>query len=188
MIRKLYLLPARQYWLRRFFFPVLVTGCLVAVQAHESLYNYVEIRFPEEGGVEVEYALHAADYAIPFGVDPAETDSSWFGRLPEADRAKVIGAVNESLQAGLGITTNSPGIRMEVPVVGPGDSLSLDEGPRPGCLCGSQILPAIPDAITFTYRNPDKRLMIVVNRPGAFPEVHDLGAGESFTLTSGPKR
>tara|TARA_R110002096_G_scaffold424968_2_gene633291 strand:- start:678 stop:1178 length:501 start_codon:yes stop_codon:yes gene_type:complete len=159
--------------------------CLVfpwgEISAHDSLYHYIEIRIPKAGSGALEFSIHAADFAGRFGVDPGETDLSWYSELSDQDRAEVLLSVQQFLKTSFEIDLDEGLIVEASPPILEIES-SEEESLRPGCFTANVELPSSQKEVKLLYRCPDKRLMIILNRSGQFPKVYDLADGEKVVL------
>ena len=151
--------------------------------AHDSLYNYIEVRPVDGESVRIEFTVHAAEL-VP-GIDPNSADLLWLETLTDSqvetliDDAKAF--VSQSyhclLPSGAKVAfANCEAIRR----------LARDpEAPRPGCIIGSVVVSttAIPLSIRYD-ESAQKRLMLVTSKPGAFPRVTDIAPGEQFEIST----
>lgn len=172
-------------WLTRC---ALVLAVAAPGAAHESLYHYVEITLPRgKGSVEVAFSVHAAELASAraLGADPAGTDLAWLQGRTEAEFAPLLAESRRFFAATFGLHLPDETIDLAAEVRFPADpALAAGaEAARPGFLVATLRLPTEAAGLELLHR-PDsgKRLMVVVNRPGAFPEVRDLAPGDTTTL------
>lgn len=162
---------------------ILLLACLTRSDAHESLYHFAEIRLGPETS-EIEISVHAAELATEFGIDPAEQDTAWFGELSESRRHELIRRAASF--AAKSFLFALPGESEPLPAFHFPPDQRLGSGSRPGSLSGTIPLAKRPASLSLSHGDSGKRLMLVVTRPGSFPEVHDIGPGESITLSLEP--
>lgn len=176
----------------------LVVGLLAAVllgndpaTAHLLLYENVEVYLDDPERIRIEFTVHAPELplAVSQGVDPAAVDESWLPGLDdESLRILCIEAGNFIRQT---IQIHHPDLESisQLEIDFP-DPESLRASPEAdllpaGCLLGTAWLeerrsPA-PLGIGFSP-SAEKRLLVSIARPSAFPEVHDLGPGEKLSV------
>ena len=171
---------------------ILILGFFLTSPGHDSLYNYVEIQIHEES-LSIEFSVHAAEIAGDLGIDPTETDTSWFLKLSEDETKSLLTKADQFISQSYRISGNS------FPLDDDGSLAIHFEEPqtlrkmwrkevstRPGSLPGKITSSQLPAAIQIEYLNPEKRLLLVINRPGAFPKAYDIAPGESKKLTLSP--
>lgn len=176
--------------------PLLLALAAGVAGAHDSLYLYAEVRLPdrgEGGGGELVFSVHAAELpsAAALGADPLGTSLDWFERADGPARGLLLGEaadyVARTFEVSLDGTNPRPaGAERGFDLVWPSFPAEESEAAtaaRPGFLAASASLP--PGSRRVIVRlSPlaEKRLLVVINRPGAFPKVHDLAPGESLDL------
>ena len=158
------------------------------VVAHDSLYHYVEIRLPGAGrAAEICLSVHAADLdgARALGADPAASDLDWLRGQDDETIQGILLEAGAFLAATFTLSVQEAGLDLErgPPVFPtPGEFRAENEaaeGARPGFLVASLSLDPRSDQVELRHsRDSGKRLLLVVNRPGAFPEIRDLAPGE----------
>lgn len=149
--------------------------------AHDSLYNYIEIR-PDVGEfVRIEFTVHAAEL-VP-GIDPNSADLLWIQNLTDPQIEILIRDAKEFVCQSYDCLL-PPGSA----IIFPGcealrRSAQISDAPRPGCIIGSVVVPtgAFPFSIAYS-ETAQKRLMLVTSKPGAFPVVKDLAPGDSVEI------
>lgn len=157
--------------------------------AHDSLYHYLEVTVPRGGGAaEIAFSVHAADLdaARTLGADPAGTDLKWLESRTAAELAPILADARRFFDETFVLRRQEIPIDLgrEVRFPEAGVLAAGVEAARPGFLVGTLVLPAGPAEVTLLHLpNSGKRLMVVVNRPGAFPEVRDLAPGDSTTMS-----
>ena len=158
----------------------LLLTCLPnSAPCHESLYNYVEVTHLENGELEIAFSVHAAELLSDTSVAPTTSDTSWYPLLTDSEKAELSECAAAFLSSAYalfsteGESISTPGVPIPE---------SLDIGARPGCLLGTLRFQKPPELLTIRYLEQAKRLMLVIVRPRAFPEVRDLESGESFSL------
>lgn len=147
--------------------------------AHESLYEWIEIRVDEDGSAEVEFTIHAASLVPDWGIDPTSSDDSWFAQLDPSERQELGVRAIAWITAFYEIKVNEGALLTVDPIVVPA---SLDNAARPGCFAATASFLSNSTALSIDYRGKEKRLMVVTIRPGAFPRTIDLAPLESRTF------
>lgn len=156
--------------------------------AHDSLYHYLEVTTPRDGGpVEIAFSVHAADLgsARALGADPAGTDLTWLQGRTAAELAPVLEEARRFLEETFSLLRQATAIDLGEAARFPESGVLAAgiEAARPGFLVASLTLPDGTPEILLQHRpTSGKRLLVVVNRPGAFPAVRDLAPGDSTTL------
>ncbi|MEM9018044.1 MAG: hypothetical protein AAGC68_13600 [Verrucomicrobiota bacterium] len=155
----------------------------IEVSCHDSLYDYMEVRLKGNGSAEIAISIHAADFLFDGAIDRSDTASRWFEALGETERANLISRANQALGETMTLLIPSKNAREkeEIPMPIIPSTASVDRVIRPGSLIATALLLETPEQIDICYRG-EKRLMVVFNRPGQFPEVHDLASGTSETF------
>lgn len=159
------------------------------VAAHPALYHYLEINLLKPGEVSVYVTFHAPE--LSEGV--ATPDGDIYGRewLATRDDASLAGLVrNADRFAGEVFLFRFGEREAEATFVFP--DFETIRHPPPGsvvpdgCFSGEAILPYTGSGtvldIAFSSA-AQKRLMLIINRPAAFPEVVDLEPGQRYGLT-----
>lgn len=169
-----------------FLIPVLLTFRLAA---HDSLYHYIEIAAPRKGeGAEIAFSIHAADLesARALGADPAGTDLAWLRNRTTAEMAALLLEARAFLANHFTLQDHGELISLdEALAFSETGALAMgEEAARPGFLVGTlRLPPGMAEVELLHAPTSGKRLMVVLNRPGAFPEVHDLAPGEKTTIS-----
>lgn len=174
-------------------------------EAHQTLYEAVEVNLHDPAAVRVEFTVHAPELPTPLsrGVDPTSVDPKWLAGLPDPEIAALTREAEAFLRARFTLRwsrEDEPGresancldgepVRFE-------PSASIRNPPPdtklpPGCLLATVRLanPGPPARLEVGYSDRgQKRLMLSVSRPGAFPEVRDVppGGRESVALPEPP--
>lgn len=163
---------------------VIVALLAMRLGAHDSLYHYLEISLPRgEEAVEVSCSVHAAELetARALGADPAGVDLSWLQGRTAADLAPLLEEARALISGTFSLRTDGKEVSLEELVRFPeAGVLAIGaEAARPGFLVATLTLPSASAGVEVLHApSSGKRLMVVVNRPGAFPEVRDLAPGE----------
>ena len=153
--------------------------CGSSVFGHDSLYNYLEINIDSDGNTSIHFSIHAAELSEDPLVDPASQDTSWFSRLSDDQKRKLITRANQQLNASYRIEWE--GSSKSPAVISP--DAELDSETRPGCLSSLLQLTENPSSISICYTGTEKRLLLVVTRHGAFPKTYDLASGETRAIS-----
>lgn len=177
---------------------LLITAALSTgvVRGHDSLYHYVEVRPGRESAVEVTFSIHAADLASAraLGADPAGNDLAWLRGRPESEIAALLADARTFVTGTFSLGADGAAIDLAEALRFPAAArLSADpaasEAARPGFIEATLVLPAGTRVLSLAHAaTSGKRLLLVLNRPGAFPVVRDLAPGDTapLTLTSDP--
>lgn len=161
----------------------------IPLAAHDSLYHYVEISSPRNGeGAEIAFSIHAADLesARALGADPAGTDLAWLRDRTAAEVAPLLLEARVFLAKTFTLRNQGELVPLDEAVRLPetGALAAGEEAARPGFLVGTLRLPPGASELELLHSpTSGKRLMVVIARPGAFPEVRDLAPGEKTTIT-----
>lgn len=158
------------------------------VAAHPALYHYLEINLLDAGEVPVYVTFHAPE--LIEGVDTPEDDL--YGRewLATRDDATLAGLVENADRFAGEVFAFQFAEREVTPDFVYPDFPTIRRPPPgsvvpDGCFSGAAMLPYMRDEteLTITFSAAaQKRLMLIINRPAAFPEVVDLEPGEQYVL------
>lgn len=169
-------------------------------RGHDTLYLYAELHLSGEsngvvgGGVrEIVFSVHAAELplAADLGADPLGTSLDWLARADDAEFSLLFDQAAAFVEK-----TYTLGLDGEEPV---GAAIAeqevsafkggldrrrlLEESARPGFLAISSPLPHRTKELRLCLSpRAGKRLLLVLNRRGHFPKVHDIGPGDSFVV------
>jgi hypothetical protein len=167
----------------------MVLAIIFPVSAHDSLYHYIEISSPRNGeGAEIAFSIHAADLesARALGADPAGTDLAWLRDRTTVELNPLLLEARAFLAKHFTLLIEEKPISLDESLAFPesGALAAGEEAARPGFLVGTLRLPSGASELDLLHvPTSGKRLMLVLNRPGAFPEVRDLAPGETTTIT-----
>lgn len=167
---------------------VILVGMAANLQAHDSLYHYLEVSFPREGGPpQIAFSLHAADLesARTLGADPTSTDLSWLRNRASTEVAPLLEEGRMYLSKAFSLVMGGRELALGESLKFPENGILATEGEaaRPGFLIATLSLPESTGSLELHYApTAGKRLMVVVNRPGRFPEVRDLAPGETTDI------
>lgn len=153
------------------------------LSGHDSLYNYIEIRPADPGSIEIEFTVHAAEL-VP-GVDPNSTDLLWIQDLTDEEVETLLSHARDFVASSY-LCSLPPGCDIIFPDCARLRELALEmDAPRPGCIVARATISRTHQPVALRYSSEaQKRLMLVVTSPGAFPKVHDLAPGENFEITT----
>jgi hypothetical protein len=160
---------------------------------HQTLYEAIEVNLHDPASIRIEFTIHAPELTSPLtaALDPAAVDPAWLPGLSDGEIESLTREAEAFIRSRFAIRWSGP----DAPEL-TSSEIHFDppEGVRnppadtklpPGCLLGTMQLanPGPPRSLTIGFA-PDaqKRLMLAISRPAAFPEVHDLAAGESTTI------
>jgi len=161
---------------------IIVLVASFRLSAHDSLYNYIEVRPAGPESVEIEFTVHAAEL-VP-GVDPNSTDLLWIENLTDAEVETLLSRARDFV-ADSYLCSLPIGCDITFPDCAEIRQLALEaDAPRPGCIVAHVTVSRHQHPIALRYsEEAQKRLMLVVTTPGAFPQVHDLAPGEKFDIS-----
>ena len=156
--------------------------------AHPALYHYLEINLLDAGEVPVYVTFHAPE--LIEGVVTPEDDL--YGRewLATRDDATLAGLVENADRFAGEVFAFRFAEREVAPDFVYPDFATIRRPPPgsvvpDGCFSGAAMLPytRAETALTIAFSaTAQKRLMLIINRPAAFPEVVDLEPGEHYVL------
>ncbi len=167
---------------------LLFAAAVPTARGHLLLYENVEVYLVDPERVRMEFTIHAPELplAVAAGVDPAAVEESWLASLDAETRRALIGEAETFLRdtflvrladsdalAGATVDFESP----EVTDLPPGCLLGRIEFSNPGA--------STPFSVGFSP-SAQKRLLLSIARPAAFPEVRDLAPGESMDIALPP--
>jgi hypothetical protein len=167
---------------------------VVTVVAHPALYHYVEINLNEPGKIRVYLTLHApelSDEVLPLEKDMFGAD--WLAGLGDSDIADLVANAYRFGDEKFSFLIDGQPLQLALTFP------SADEIRRPpvdsqvpaGCFSGVAELNYAGGKKILTVdfsEAAEKRLMLVINRPVAFPEVFDVepGASRDIVLPEAP--
>lgn len=171
----------RSQYLRSIFAAILLSA--PALNAHDSLYNYIEVRSVDEKLARIEFTVHAAEL-VP-GVDPNSADLLWIENLTDSQIEILLNDAKQFVFKSY-LASMQSGSELAFPDAKSLRLLARDpDAPRPGCIIASLVVAHQSMPITLTYSAAaQKRLMLVSSKPGAFPKVSDIAPGENFEIIS----
>ncbi len=169
-----------------------VAICAESARAHQTLSENVEVNLHDPAVIRVEFTIHAPELPSPVvaGVDPSSVDPAWLAQRsdPEIEQLKhaATGFIRQTFIVRLGDADRLSGAEITF------DPVALIRQPPPdtklptGCLLATVLManPGPPEKLRVGFAvGAQKRLLLSVSRPAAFPEVRDLAPGESFDVT-----
>ena len=166
----------------------LVTSLLPHARAHQELHHNIELDLREmekTGSLELTFTIHAPELVV--GLTEAASalyDSDWLAQQSDQE-------LNQLMTLGRKYLTGRFTVQMEErEPVDLASRLTFEEadairsggtrGLSPGCLEASLVLsaPEGPGRLRLDHAaDSGKRLLLVIDRPGAFPEVVDVAPG-----------
>ncbi len=164
--------------------------------AHPSLYHQIELDLRDPATVRLYLTIHTPELpsSLAAGVDPVAGDPAWLRSRSDEELKMLIREgemlIREIFSFGLtsGVSDNvmTPmplplGFETPAKIRDPAHDNGLPEG----CLLATAEFanPGAPREFFVDYAGRgDKRLMLLVARPAAFPEVKDLVPGESVRV------
>lgn len=167
---------------------LILTIPVSAARGHLLLYENVQVYLVDPVLIRLEFSIHAPELplAVAAGIDPTAVEASWLAGL-DADTRRALRREAEIFLRETFLVRLAEGDALEGAVVNflpPGSS----EAP-PGCLPAWIELPNPGETTAFTVGfapSAEKRLLLSIARPAAFPEVHDLAPGESISVRLPP--
>lgn len=166
----------------------LVTSLLPHARAHQELHHNIELdlrQMEKAGSLELTFTIHAPELAV--GLTEASSalyNSDWLAQQSDQE-------LNQLMTLGRKYLTGRFTVQMEErKPVDLATRLTFEDadairsggarGLPPGCLEAFLELsaPEGTDSLRLDHaRNSGKRLLLVIDRPGAFPEVIDVAPG-----------
>ncbi len=176
----------------RFLFPWGFLFVASSAAAHPALYHYVEINLHEPGEVRLYVTVHAPELSDE--VRPLEEDVFGAEWLATLDDETIAGLVANAQRFGdekfaFHFGERRAEIALRYPVAELIRHPPADSAVPAGCFSGEAEMLYQADETTLTLdfsALADKRLMLVINRPGAFPEVSDIEPGTSVRIPLPP--
>ncbi|MBL9154839.1 MAG: hypothetical protein JNK37_20325 [Verrucomicrobiales bacterium] len=183
-----------------------LTACLCCLATHpaaghQTLYEAIEVNLHDPATIRVEFTIHAPELPTPLaaGVDPSAVDPAWLPGLDDAAIATLQDETTAFIRGHFSLrwteTTDPRDILATAPIrYEPLESIRrppADTKLPPGCLLATVTLPnpGPPARLSVGYaEHGQKRLMLSVSRPAAFPEVRDVppGGGHEIPLPVPP--
>jgi len=156
--------------------------------AHPALYHYLEVNLLDAGEVPVYVTFHAPE--LIEGVVTPEDDLYGRDWLATRDDAVLAGLVENADRFAGEVFAFQFAEREVTPDFVFPDFATIRRPPPgsvvpDGCFSGAAMLPYTRGETELTIGFSDKaqkRLMLIINRPAAFPEVVDLEPGENYVL------
>ncbi len=151
--------------------------------AHPALYHYLEINLHQPGQVTVYVTVHAPELSDE--VAPLEEDvfgAEWLASLDDASIAGLVtnaGRFSDEKFA-FRFGERAAGLELDFPDADVIRLPAADTEVPAGCFSGVGRLAYAAGENTLTLQfaaTAEKRLMLVINRPAAFPEVFDIEPG-----------
>ncbi len=176
--------------------PLLIVLALLAgassASAHPALYHYLEINLHQPGQVTVYVTVHAPELSDE--VAPLEEDVFGAEWLASLDDATIAGLVANAERFGdekfaFSFGERSAELALDFPDADVIRLPAADTEVPAGCFSGVASLAYAPGENTLTLQfadTADKRLMLVINRPAAFPEVFDIEPGTAREIQLPP--
>lgn len=165
---------------------MLACPCLVPQESggHDSLYQVLELRENDDGRSCLSINVHAAELASDFGIDPLRADLDWLAELDSGQRRRLLRRADAFLARTFEFSSGKLRGQLENQLSRSREGNSNPEAgsARPGCLVATLDLPNEADEFLLRYRSSEKRLMVVINRPGRFPEVLDFAPGAEVRI------
>lgn len=172
----------------RLLFPWMFLALTGTVAAHPALYHYVEINLHEPGEVRIYVTVHAPELSDQ--VRPLEEDvfgAEWLATLDDETIAELV--ANAQRFGDEKFAFHFGERRAEIALHYPSAELirhpPADSAVPAGCFSGEAEMryQTSETALSLDFSAlADKRLMLVINRPGAFPEVSDIEPGTSVRI------
>jgi hypothetical protein len=160
--------------------------------AHPALYHYLEINLLKPGEVSFFVTVHAPE--LTDTVEPLEADvfgKTWLATRDDATIGELVKSAdhfaNEAFVFRFGERLAQPQFAFPAPemIRYPGPESTIPDG----CFGGEATLPYQTDETSLSIdfsSSAQKRLMLIINRPAAFPEVVDLEPGKQYAVALPP--
>jgi len=156
------------------------------------LYHQIEVDLQNPGRLGIRFTIHAPELpsAVAGGVDPAAVDDAWLSSRSNEELAALVSEArslisrcfemrftgNRPLQLEHNLAFGSPETIRRPRTANP---------PPPACLEATleAANPGPPQELKIRLApDAEKRLLLVVTRPGSFPATRDLAAGERTSI------
>lgn len=152
----------------------------------------MEVNLHEAAVIRVEFTIHAPELPSPVvaGVDPSSVDPAWLAQRSDAEIGQLKRDAAEFIRKNFAIEMGETDRLIDADILF--DSLeSIRQPPTdtklpPGCLLATVLIenPGPPEKLRIGFAaRAQKRLLLSVSRPAAFPEVRDLAPGDHFDVT-----
>ncbi len=177
----------KAYW-RGLLLWALVTLLLPHARAHQELHHNIELdlrQMEKVGNLELIFTIHAPELVV--GLEEAASalyDSDWLAQRSnqELNQLMTLGRKYLAGRFTLGIDDSEPVDLASRFTFEDADAIRSGgtRGLSPGCLEASLVLsaPEGPGRLRLDHAaDSGKRLLLVIDRPGAFPEVIDVAPG-----------
>ena len=189
------LLPCLPWWRILLYLALVLLAGSGSTRAHLLLYENVEIYLEDPDRIRIEFTIHAPELpsAVDRGIDPAAVDVSWLPGLDDESLATLCAEATVFIRQTILLEHPDLAPMSELEIAFPTPETLRDAPDQEllpaGCLLGTAWLESrrseAPLVIGFSP-SAEKRLLVSVARPAAFPEVHDIGPGESVVLALPP--
>ena len=170
------------------FFWGLVTSILPHARAHQELHHNIELdlrQMDETSAVQLTFTIHAPELLVGFSeAASALYDSNWLAQRSDQELEQLVTQGRDDLAGRftLRLDEGEP-VDLAAKLTFENPDAIRNGGARglpPGCLEAFLELsaPEGTDRLRLDHaRNSGKRLLLVIDRPGAFPEVVDVAPG-----------
>lgn len=162
----------------------------IPLSAHQELYHNIAINLKgaeSSEPIEITFTLHAPELLVGFSqAGDAYFDEHWLSTRSEDELKQLIDAARGYLGDRFELQLNNRLVDLPSALKFPTFTTIRDgEGVPPACF--EARLTLIPSGASDLQVNhsaqSEKRLLLVVTRPGSFPAVTDLPPGENTVLT-----
>lgn len=166
----------------------LVTSLLPHARAHQELHHNIELdlrQMEKTGSLELVFTIHAPELVV--GLEEAASalyNSDWLAQRSnqELNQLMTLGRKYLAARFRLSIDDSEPVDLASRFTFEDADAIRSGgtRGLSPGCLEASLVLsaPEGPGRLRLDHAaDSGKRLLLVIDRPGAFPEVVDVAPG-----------
>ncbi|MDF1852063.1 MAG: hypothetical protein P1U85_14575 [Verrucomicrobiales bacterium] len=152
-----------------------------SLQGHDSLYQYLEVSQDSAGRRTLAISIHLADFASEFGIDSNRSDLAWWSKLDPRDQDRVRREAGDFLHSSFLFSDPLFAKSLAASLLG-AEINDENEPARPGCVLVIAEIPPRLEKLEWVYQSDQKRLMVILTRPGQFPQVLDRAAGERVIL------
>lgn len=157
--------------------------------AHQELYHNIAINLKDtdaKGTIEVTFTLHAPELLVGFEeAGDAFFDERWLGTLNNEELKQLIATARTYLTHRFELRLGDDEVDLSPSLKFPAfTEIQKGEGVPPACFEARLTLhPAGSSELTVNHSSEsEKRLLLVVTRPGSFPAVSDLPPGQNAVL------
>lgn len=155
--------------------------------AHEALYYTAEIHLNDPETIQVHFSIHAPEMMLAADTDFSDIGDEWLAGLTDIEIETLIEKSREFVLKSYQMNSKKWNALAAFPLLFEAPELirkpDPENAPRPGCLIASLVFPNPGGVLEFIHSDKaEKRLLLAVIRPEAFPKTHDLEPGSIRTI------